>query len=295
MERTKRMLDNLPEYMMVWDVNSNIYKLMTALGKQVDEAEKELNLIMRSHWVDKAYREDLDKIGLLFNMTRKNGETDQEFRIRLKRAIIEYQGGGTKNAIISTVKQELGLPQETELELIENPPTEVKKQYLVNSGDIWEMSSESVYDVEPVIELSIESEHEKIENPSIINLETNESVAYTGIINKGQKIKMDKTSKKKDEPSLPKVLRKKHLWSYKEPISKEIGVFDSSIFDESKFAVGIPTIRLDFKWTANTPATFELRIPENIIPLGKELKSVEDTVYAIKASGVKAIISLVKE
>jgi hypothetical protein len=281
---------------MVWDTDSNIYKVMTALGKQVDEAEKELNLIMRSHWVDKSNREDLDKTGSLYNMIRNHDETDQEFKSRLKRAIIEYQGGGTKNAIVSTVKQELGLPPETEIELIENPPTEIKKQYLVNSGDIWEMSSESVYDAEPTVEISIESEHEKVENPSISNLESNESVSYSGIIKKGQTVKLEKASKKKNEDNKPpKVLRKKHLWSYKEPISKEIGVFDSSIFDESKFAVGIPTIKLDFKWVAHTPATFELRIPEKIIPLGKDLKSIQDTVYAIKASGVTAKISLVRE
>ncbi|MBM3291594.1 hypothetical protein FJY84_02835 [Candidatus Bathyarchaeota archaeon] len=296
MERTNRILESLPDYFTVWDTESNIYKFMTALGKQIDEAEKELTLIMRSHWVDKANLEDLDKIGSLFNMPRKNNEQDQEYRSRLKRAIIEYQGGGTKNAILTTVNQELGLPQNSLIELIENPPKEVIKEHIVNSGDIWEMSSESIFDTEPIIELSIHSEHDKIENPSITNLETNEVITYNGIIKKGQTIKLEKgTKKKNDEKNPPKVLRKKHLWSYKEPISKEIGVFDSSVFDESKFAVGIPTIKIGFKWVANTPATFELRIPEKVIPLGKEFKSIQDTVYAIKASGVTAIINLVKE
>jgi len=44
----------------------------------MDEMEKDLVSIMRGHWVDTARGEDIDRLGALFNIERKDGESDPD-------------------------------------------------------------------------------------------------------------------------------------------------------------------------------------------------------------------------
>jgi hypothetical protein len=304
MERTKRILDRLPLFYRSWDKNSLIFNLLFAMGKRLDEAEKEATTILRSHWVDTSFGADLDRLGAIFGFKRKSHEGDPEYRNRLKQAVIEFKGGGTINALLTSVRMTLGLPRDYSLELVENPQIEVQREFNVNPGDIWAFSSESVLDATPAIQVSIESESEKVTNPSITNLETNESITYKGSILKGQKLVIEEGKGMLDRRSVksnlsttvvPKLLRKQHKWRYEEPISEEIGVFDAAIFDESKFAIGIPTIRLSFNWAAHQPATFEIRIPQEAITRVDDVTLVEEAVDYIKATGVNAFIKIVKE
>ncbi len=302
MERTQRILERFPLFYRTWDRDSFVYNLVYALGKRIDEAEKEVDAILRSHWVDTAFGTSLDKLGGIYGIGRKPHEGDPEYRNRLKQAIIEFKGGGTINAILTSVRMTLGLPRDHPIEMIENPPMEMHREFKVNPGDTWTFSSESVLDATPTIEVSIESDNEKITNPSITNLETNESVAFKDTILKGQKLiieegkaTLDKKNVKKSlsTTKLPKVLRKQHKWSYAEPISEEIGVFDTAVFDESKFAIGIPTIKLGFSWAAHQPATFELRIPKQAVSWGDGATLAKEAVESIKATGVRAVIKVV--
>jgi hypothetical protein len=304
MERTKRILDRLPLFYRSWDRDSLIFNLLFAMGKRLDEAEKEVTAILRSHWVDTSFGADLDRLGAIFGFERKPHEGDPEYRNRLKQAVIEFKGGGTINALLTSVRMTLGLSRNYPLELVENPPIELQREFDVNPGDIWAFSSESVLDTTPTIEVSIESESEKITNPSITNLETNESITYKGSILKGQKLVMEEGTGRLDRRSVksnlsttvvPRLLRKQHKWRYEEPISEEIGVFDAAIFDESKFAIGIPTVRLSFNWVAHQPATFEISIPQEAITRIDDVTLVEEAVDYIKATGVRAIIKIVKE
>jgi len=304
MERTKRILDRLPLFYRSWDRNSLIFNLLFAMGKRLDEAEKEVTAILRSHWVDTSFGVNLDRLGAIYGFERKPHEGDPEYRNRLKQAVIEFKGGGTINALLTSVRMTLGLSRDYPLELVENPPIEVQREFDVNPGDIWAFSSESVLDATPTIEVSIESESEKITNPSITNLETNESIMYKGSILRGQKLVVEEGKGMLDRRSVrsnlsttvvPRLLRKQHKWRYEEPISEEIGVFDAAIFDESKFAIGIPTVRLFFNWVAHQPATFEIRIPQEAITRIDDVTFVEEAVDYIKATGVRAIIKIVKE
>ena len=304
MERTKRILDRLPLFYRSWDRDSIIFNLLFAMGKRLDEAEKEVTAILRSHWADTSFGVNLDRLGAIYGFERKPYEGDPEYRNRLKQAVIEFKGGGTINALLTSVRMTLGLSRDYPLELVENPPIEVQREFDVNPGDIWAFSSESVLDVTPTIEVSIESESEKITNPSLTNLETNESITYKGPILKGQKLVMEEGTGRLDRRSVksnlsttvvPRLLRKQHKWRYEEPISEEIGVFDAAIFDESKFAIGIPTVKLSFNWVAHQPATFEIRIPQKAITRMDDVTLVEEAVEYIKATGVRAIIKIVKE
>ena len=304
MERTQRILGRLPLFYRTWDRGSLVHGLAFALGKRVEEAEREVTAILRSHWVDTAFGPDLDRLGAIYGFERRPGEGDSEYRNRLKQAIIEFKGGGTISAILTSVRMTLGLPRDQPIEMIENPQTEAAREFLVNPGDTWGLSSESVLDAKPTIEVSIESDNERITNPTITNLETDESVTFNGSVLKGQKLvlgegraTLDGKSVRRDlsAPGVPTLLRKQHKWSYTEPISKEIGVFDAAVFDESKFAIGIPTVRLAFSWAAHQPATFEIRIPRKAAPLGSDFALAEEAVQSIKATGVRAIFKVVEE
>jgi hypothetical protein len=304
MERTKRILDRFPLFFKTWDTDSIIYGVVAALGKRLDEAEKDLDSVLRSHWVDLASGVDLDKLGALYNLRRKQGEADADLRSRLKRAIIEFKGGGTKSSILTSVRMTLGLPRDYPLEMVENPPVDMHREFSVNPGDTWTFSSESVYDADPTIEISLESEGERITNPTVSNLETGEEITFKDAIKKGETLLMGdgraligrrNLTKSLSTTRIPRLPRRLSKWSYNEPLSEEIGVFDTGVFDDSKFAIGIPTIRLGFSWTAYQPATFELRIPEEAVSKENSLSLAKEAVNSIKATGVRAIIKVVKE
>jgi len=305
LERTQRILERFPEFYLTWDRSSLIHELVTALGKRVDEAEKEVDLILKAHWVDTATSGDLDKLGRLFNLSRYPGERDADYRSRLKRAIIEFKGGGTRQAILDAVRMTLGLPPDYPIEMVENPEKEILKEFTVRSGDEWSFCSESIYDAEPVLEVSLASEEEEsINKPTLTNVDTGETLTFDGKIGRGQTLVIEggearlggkdvKRSLSAEKP--PTVPRQDTRWSYDEPISEEIGVFDAAVFDESKFAVGIPTVRLSLRWVSHQPATFMLRIPGSALGREGQIKLASDAVDSIKATGVKAIITTVED
>ena len=49
MQRTQRILDRFPEFYLTWNKTSLIYELVTAIGKRVDESEKDLDSILTAH------------------------------------------------------------------------------------------------------------------------------------------------------------------------------------------------------------------------------------------------------
>jgi len=303
MRRTQRIQDRFPHFFMTWDKESSIHKIVAAIGKRLDEADREEVRIMRSHWVDKAYGSDLDRMGALFNIERMPVESDIDYRNRLKRSIIEYKGGGTINAIISSLRMGLGLPDDCPIEIMENPPEEVRRDFKVNPGDTWSFSGESIHDVRPIIELSVESESGGVSNPTLENLDTGEELTYTGEIKTGDKLivgdgkaTLNKRSVKKNisATQAPILTRKMATWSYTEPISEEIGVFDTAIFDESKYAIGISTVNVGFNWVAHQPATFEVRIPRAAVSTSERLELAGHIVNSIKAAGVRSSVTPVE-
>jgi len=304
LERTERILNVFPDYYKTWDSDSRIFKVVSAFGKRIDEAEKDLFSLMRAHWVDKAHNTDLDRLGAIYNMERNLGESDSEYRGRLKRAIMEFKGGGTISAIISSVKMALNLPTDYSLELNENPQKEVIKEFSFTTGDFFTISSESVLNAKPSIDISVETEEAEISNPTLTNTETNEVITFLGTIKSGEHLKIEdgkavlnneNVTEKLSTTTIPQLLRKGSTWSYTEIIEEEIGVFDSAQFDHSIFAFGIPTVKVVLNWTAFQPATFEIKIPKNTLYRGNDISLVEAVVNSIKAVGVRAIINVIEE
>jgi hypothetical protein len=303
MKRTQRILDRFPSFYKTWDRNSLIFNMVHALGKRLDEAEKDLYAIMWAHWVDKASGSELDQLGDLYNIKRKPDETDSAYRNRLKRAIMEFKGGGTINAVLTSVKTALGLPRDYPLELIENPPKEMYKEFKVRTGETWLLSSSSVLDAAPSIEINVETEGLKSTNPTITNLGTGEVIALKGTLQKGEVLRIEggkvflsdvDVTERLSKADASKLLRRGSTWRYAEALEKEIGVFDAAAFDLSIFAIGIPTVNIGFKWVAYQPATFEIRMPKDALPTKGSIALVQEVVESIKAAGVRAIINVVE-
>ena len=79
------------------------FDFMDIFGKELDETDNKIDQIERDHWIDYAEGDALDKLGVLFNLTRVDGETDAVFRARIKSTVPDYSGGGTINAIKEVV------------------------------------------------------------------------------------------------------------------------------------------------------------------------------------------------
>lgn len=302
MKRTKRILDRFPSFYKTWDENSRIFKIISAVGKRLEEVDKDTNIILRSHWVDTAFGNDIDKLGAIFNLKRRVGEEDSEYRNRLKRAIMDFKGGGTVSAILSSVRMALGLPNNYPIELVENPPITLEKTLEVRTGDTWFMSSNSVVDAVPSITITTEMADMTITNPTILNVDTGEKVSFSGEVRTGEELKIEDgkatlngvdVTERLKAASFPRLLRKGSIWKYSERVEEAIGRFDISSFDESIFAVGIPTVKIIFRWVAYQPATFEIKIPKEAISGKNDLSILKEVIYAIKAAGVKAIIKVI--
>ena len=304
MSRTQRIIERLPDFYRTWDEKSLIHSIVAAFGKRLDEAEKDLFALMRSHWVDKAFGLDLDRLGQIYNISRKPGEQDERFRSRLRMAIVEFKGGGTIGAVQTAVRTITGLPLDYPIEILENPTEKTQKEFEVKTGDTWRMSSQSILDATPTIELTVPPGEEKVMNPTITNLDTGESMTVETTLQTGDTLRIQEKRtvliRQKEEQSVQKttpltIPRKRSLWRYSERLEKEIGVFDVAKFDESVFPLRIPFIKLAFTWTARKPATFKLRIPKEAVPSRNTLSLVEDTVNSIKAAGVRAIVEIVED
>jgi len=302
MEKTQRILERFPSFYKTWDRGSLFFQVVGSMGKRLDEAEKDLFAIMRSHWVDKALGRDLDSLGALYNLKRKPSETDLDYRNRLKRAIMEFKGGGTISAVLTSVNTALRLPRDYHIELVENPPKEMRKEVRVRTGETWRQSSESVLDASPSVEIRVETEGGTVTNPTITNTDLDESLTFKGTIQSGERLRIEEgkaylngedVTGRLSRSVVPKLLRKGSTWRYAELLEKEIGVFDVSTFDESMFPVGIAPVRIGFHWVAYQPATFELRIPKGALSIRGDLSLAQEVADSIKAAGVRAIITVV--
>ena len=290
----------MPSFYKAWNKHSLIFKLLDAIGKILDESDKDLDAILRSHWVDTAFNIDLDKLASIFNMTRKSGESDSLFRTRIKRAIIEFKGGGTINAILSSIRLGLRLPNDYPLKLIENPPKKIVKIFEVRAGQTWRISANSISNAVPTITVNVKTEGAKVVNPTIINLASNASLTFNGELHSGETLILSKdgaflddtdVSDKLSGRAVPYILRGGSDWKYVESLEKNIGLFDVARFDDSIFAVGISTVSIKFEWIAYQPATFELHIPDEAL-MGHDPALVKEIINSTKAAGVNAIIKI---
>ena len=302
MERTQRVVERLPHFYRAWDSESLLYRFIDAVAKRLSEAQKDLFFAMKAHWLDTAFDGDLDQLGAIFDLPRRPNEADNDYRIRIKNAIHEFKGGGTRDAILASLRVLLGAADAENLELIDNPPARVRVEKRVVSGDSWNLGSMSVEDATAEMEVSVAGGDLRIMNPSITNRDTGESVRFEGELKSGQKLIVRQGSAQLDGLDVservspgtpPKLLKGGSTWSFEEALSAKVGFFDRAVFDESVFAVPLPPTTIRMEWTARQPATFELRVSAgSLARSGLSKEGLEGFVNVIKAAGVKAIVTI---
>ena len=299
---SRRIADRLPSFYRTWDRKAVIARLIEAFGSKLDESSEELFQVLKSHWVDTATGEDLDKLGALLNIARRPGETDRDFRVRLKTGVQGYMGGGTKKAILSAIKVALGLKNVAGIEIVENPLVSKKKVFRVRAGERWRMSSEGIDDVEPKIRIAVESKNARITNPEIKNLDTGESISFQGVMITGQVLEISSRGALLDGKDVtqrllgrvPVIPRRETTWVYTEALEERIGVFNKSSFNQSVFALEVPLVRVEFEWRANQRAAFEVRVSRKYLKKkGVDLDYLRKVVESVKAVGVQSIVKIV--
>jgi len=81
------------------DPDSNNYKLLKIIDSEYSNIEQAINDIKNAHFVDLATGKSLDYIASLFNVRRKQNETDDHFRARIKLAFSKISNMATINDI----------------------------------------------------------------------------------------------------------------------------------------------------------------------------------------------------
>ena len=303
MNRLERINDRLPRLYKQWEKESLISFLLFSVNQQLDNIENGITDLMKSHWIDTAKNEDLEKLSILVSSKRLIDETDSHFKERIKRAVEEYRGGGTLSIVRERVKELLNSYNIDDFEIIENPPAKAYAEFLVIANDTWTLGSSSVEDEKPTLYLSIEETGE-VRNPQITNIDTGRSITFAGSLKAGKQLVIeqnkamlggvDVTKNVSHKESL-RLLRKKSLWKYSEALSEMIGVFDEGKFDQHTFAVGIPTVKVRFEWVRSQPSTFLIQVNSNVLYKSGLSKSyLKRTVSSMKAAGVNAIIKVME-
>jgi hypothetical protein len=256
---------------------------------------------MKAHWVDTASDEELNKLGVLSGLLRLSGEDDDHFRARLKRAVSDYQGGGTVPAILDAVKALINAKSDEAVMIVENPPAAAFDEFRVRAGDTWSLRSNSITDAQPNITLTVEEEGE-VNNPKLINLDTKEYIAFRGNLKKGQQLTIKKkkayiNGKDVSKQILPRkipalwLLRKGSEWGYTETFGPLVGLFDEAKFNEHIFLAKVPSVTIRFDWTRLQPATFEVHIKSKALR-GSSRYYLESVINSMKAAGVNAVIKV---
>jgi hypothetical protein len=297
------MVERLPQFYRAWDRKSNFFQFLRGFSKELDEDQKQMFSVMRSHWIDTAYSSDLDLLGSLFRLSRRPGELDDSFRRRIKFYIPEFTGGGTRESIIAQTMLYLDMRDQSPL-LIENPPTDQISRKSVKHGDKWRVYSHSIDNEIPTIVITIQEGNYRLPGPMITDLDTQSSVKFDGVIESGQALVIDENGKaaldgiditdkliKTGNIMMP---RKGSSWTFRDSLTPIIGRFDDAAFDRNAYEMYIPTTNLEIKWNARLLASFEIAVPENVLNnSGVTQSELEQMVDFIKASGVKSFVKIV--
>ncbi len=304
MERTRRIADRLPEFYRTWDTDSVIFKVLDSVGRSLNEEQKSVFRIMRTHWVDTANRGDLDKLGAIFELTRTNEEADDDYRARIKSALRQFKGGGTV-ASVKTLMADFLSVREEELEVVENPERKMSIEKRVAGGQTWTLGSMSVEEASPVIEMTLQGEGNVVLNPALRNLDSGGRVGFEGRFRVGQRLVMSEGSATLDgedvsslvtaSPAFPRLSSGGSRWVYEEAISAKVGHLSKSSFGSSIFALPVPDAVIRLTWSGRQPSTFALRVPPRALAAsGVSEGEAADFLNTIKGAGVRAEL-VVKE
>ncbi len=299
--RADKVAARLPHFFLSWDRSSVVSVVVESVGRRMEDTEKDLALIMRSHWVDTAGGKDLDRLGALFSVPR-GGEGDPDYRRRLKTAIVSYKGGGTLSSIRMMARIALGLPQDYPVEIRENPRVAMKRTWKVRANSDWKVNPRSIADSEPEITIAVDTKDVKISDPTITNLDTGESITFKGTLSFGEELRIGKgratvngedRTQRLSVAKVPTMPRGKTKWLYTEAIGANLGVFDRAQFDKSVFAVDITT-SVTFEWVAFQPAAFEVLVPKELLDKsGVKAAYIQRLIDSVKACGVSGEVKVV--
>lgn len=302
MNRTERICERLPKFYKAWDKGSLIYAFLSSFAMQLEEADGQILELMRAHWVDSATGQDLDRLGAAVASRRMQGEGDDKYRARIRRAVSDYRGGGTVRAILESVRGLLGEGSGEEVEIVENPLRALSEEVRVIAGETWQISSKCVEDVKPKIMIKVE-EGGEVRDPTLTNLKTGESVTFKGTLMGGQELLLQKDGGELDGKDVtgmietrgfPTLLREGSTWKYSEVLSGLLGIFDSAKFDEHTFMKGIPFVTIKFEWEGHAPAAFEVRIKSGALSRsGLSIEDVDKFVSRMRASGVSSTVRVI--
>jgi hypothetical protein len=310
-DTANRIVERLPRFYSAQDIQSSFFRLLKTFAEFYDESQKELFSTMRSHWIDTAFGIDLDLLGSIFKLKRRTKESDDSLRKRIKFFIAEFTGGGTREAIIAQTTLYLDLKDVAPI-LIENPPVSQVRDMRVKHGDIWTARSLSINDENVTMTLSIPKEEKnqggglpELSDPTIADYDNaSNSIKFNGTIHSGQNLifKQDGTAELDGEDVTSKIsgkglklIRKGSRWIFQESVSPNIARFDQAVFDQHVYAMFVPTAVLHLEWTARLLAAFEIKVPSEALKnSGVTKQDLAEMINSIKAAGVKAFITLVK-
>jgi hypothetical protein len=327
-----RIINRLPQFYKSWDKESVLFSFIDSFANELRKQKKDLVNIKRTHWIDTSYGKNLDLLAKIYKLYRKQEESDEDFRNRIKRFLFEFTGGGTKKSILAQTVAYLNLKEESEMPiLIENPVRIKKVKMTVQNGDRISIQSESIDDKDFFLELSLEEEGFEILDPSIYDQDRNYSIKFHGTLRSGEKLRISTEEKSvshinddlriddvnNDSNSIfnnkknngnnnnnnnifidekMKVPRKKSTWIFKENTTPKLGRFDEALFDEYFYEVYVPKCSLNIEWKAKLLSSFELQIEsESFERSGVSIENFSDLINSIKAAGVKAYIEIINK
>jgi hypothetical protein len=303
LERTKRIADRLPEFYRTWDTDSVIFKVLDSVGRALNEEQKSLFRVMRTHWVDTANGGDLDRLGAIFELQRAKDEADEDYRGRIKTALRRFKGGGTNASVLALMGDYLEANPD-DLELEENPEGSMSVRRRLSGGESWTIGSMSVEDAFPEIEITLEGEGDVVLNPTVRDLDSGDRVGLKGNFRVGQRLVISKDSATLDgedvtplisSTTFPRLKRGGSRLVYEEEISAKVGRFDKSSFDSSIFRLPVPDAAIRLTWKGKQPSTFSLKVPASALKeKGLTEEDAADFLNIIKGAGVKATL-VVKE
>jgi hypothetical protein len=299
----ERIISRLPHFYIGWDGRTFLFRLIQSIGMVLHQQQINFFRVQKSHWLDTSFGLDLDQLGIIFNIKRGIGELDNPFRERIRYALMNFKGGGTKEAIITQILHYFRL-EESEVQLIENPEAEQVLELVAANGSTWIMRNRGIEEEEDG-ELIMTLEPTGlggVANPTIMDVSNPEqAITYNGIFNPGEslafksgKVLLDgEDVSHKFEPLSAvniRIPRRSTHWIYKESTSPKIGHFDFASFDDNYvFDRTVPTIRLTFRWKTRMAATFQVRVSEGSLERNGFTKlHLKKLVNTIKAAGIKA-------
>ena len=121
MTRKDEIFKGLPQRVFDRTVGGNNERFVRSFGTILDNVDTEILSLKSSTKVSTATGTDLDKIGEMFNLERMSGETDVNFRQRIRSHAQGFSGGGTKDSIEISVLNRFGVIVEVTDSLVHIP------------------------------------------------------------------------------------------------------------------------------------------------------------------------------